>query len=153
MNLPCRRLFMKWDRPSALSHGTEMRAFHAIGVAKRTGVAVSRLRCCDEKGLLPDLKRLPNGRRRFSEEDVAMVEFLGCLRETGMPIRDLKRYIALPQGPGTGRERCQLLEQRDGILAKIASLASQLTRIRSKIQMHHDALGMQPDPGTLRESV
>ena len=111
-------------------------------VAKRTGVAISRLRYYDEEGLLPDLKRLPNGHRRFSEEDVAMVEFLVCLRETGMPIRDLKRYIALAQKPGTGQERCHLLENhRDGVLAKMASLESQLGKINSKIQMYHDALG------------
>ena len=111
-------------------------------VAKRTGVAISRLRYYDDEGLLPDLKRLPNGHRRFSEDDVAMVEFLVCLRGTGMPIRDLKRYIAMAQRPGTGRERCRLLENhRDGVLAMIASLESQLMKINSKIQMYHDASG------------
>lgn len=111
-------------------------------VAERTGVAISALRYYDDEGLLPDLKRSSNGHRRFSEDDVAMVEFLVCLRETGMPIRDLKRYVNLAQQPGTREERCQLLEDhRDAVLAKIESLEGQLGKIHSKIQLYHKALG------------
>lgn len=111
-------------------------------VAQQTGVAVSALRYYDDEGLLPDLKRLPNGHRRFSDDDVAMVEFVVCLRETGMPIRDLKHYVHLAQQRGTGEERCQLLEaHRDAVLAKMASLKKQLGKIQSKIQLYHEALG------------
>jgi len=111
-------------------------------VAQQTGVAVSALRYYDDEGLLPDLKRLPNGHRRFSNDDIAMVEFLVCLRGTGMPIRDLKHYVSLAQRRGTGEERCQLLEtHRDAVLTKIASLESQLEKINAKIQLYHEALG------------
>jgi MerR family transcriptional regulator, aldehyde-responsive regulator len=111
-------------------------------VAQQTGVAISALRYYDDEGLLPELQRLPNGHRRFSDDDVAMVEFIVCLRETGMPIRDLKHYVALAQQTGTGEERCQLLEaHRDEVLAKMTSLESQLGKINSKIDLYYKALG------------
>ena len=111
-------------------------------VSKRTGVSMSAIRYYDVEGLLPDLSRLPNGHRRFSDDDVAMVEFLVCLRETGMPIRDLKHYVELAQRRGTGAERCRLLEEhRDSVLSKIDSLSGQLKKIDSKIQLYHEALG------------
>lgn len=111
-------------------------------VAQQTGVAISALRYYDDEGLLPDLKRLPNGHRRFSNDDVAMVEFIVCLRETGMPIRDLQHYVQLAQQRGTGEQRCQLLEaHRDSVLAKMASLEKQLEKIQSKIELYHKALG------------
>ncbi|MEM6428638.1 MAG: MerR family transcriptional regulator [Deinococcota bacterium] len=112
--------------------------------ADAAGVTIATLRYYEQEGLLRDIQRLPNGHRRYSDQDIAWVEFLSCMRESGMPIQALKRYVSLCYQPGTGRERCDLLtDHRDVVKDKMAALQIQLERIESKIAWYEDALAAQ----------
>ncbi|MEM7734198.1 MAG: MerR family transcriptional regulator [Deinococcota bacterium] len=112
--------------------------------ADRAGVTIATLRYYEQEGLLRDIQRLPNGHRRYSDQDIAWLEFLNCMRESGMPIQALKRYVSLCHQPGTGRARCDLLtDHRDVVKDKMAALQTQLERIESKIGWYEDALAEQ----------
>jgi DNA-binding transcriptional MerR regulator len=79
-------------------------------VVERTGVTAYTLRYYERIGLL-EIDRHASGRRRFSTHDVDRVVFIGRLRATAMPIRDIQRYFDLvATGPSTEDQRLALLE-------------------------------------------
>ena len=65
-----------------------------------------------EKHELIQIARDKNGRRVYENGDVTWISFIKKLKDTGMPIKDIKRYSALRyQGPSTMQERLAMLEK------------------------------------------
>jgi DNA-binding transcriptional MerR regulator len=93
-------------------------------LAKRTGLSAHTLRYYERIGLLPYADRAQSGQRDYDASILTWIEFLGRLKATGMPIREMLNYAALRgQGSATERERHKLLEQhRDRIRLKLAEL-------------------------------
>jgi DNA-binding transcriptional MerR regulator len=103
-------------------------------VAEQTGVTAHTLRYYERIGLL-DVGRQASGHRRFSTHDLDRVVFIGKLRATAMPIRDIQRYFALVVvGPSTEGERLALLEaHRSTVRARLEELEAALGAIEYKI--------------------
>jgi DNA-binding transcriptional MerR regulator len=103
-------------------------------VAERTGVTAHTLRYYERIGLL-DIGRQESGHRRFSTRDVDRIVFIGRLRATMMPIRDVQRYFALvARGPSTEGERLALLEaHRNAVRAQLHEMEAALDAIEHKI--------------------
>jgi DNA-binding transcriptional MerR regulator len=103
-------------------------------VAERTGVSAHTLRYYERIGLLA-VPRDPSGHRRYDERAYARVVFLSRLRMTGMPIRELQRYVALVgDGEATVPERLQmLLAHRAAVRAQIHELQLALETVDFKI--------------------
>src|SRR6266545_1008951 len=78
------------------------------------------------------------GRRRYSPEDLDWLQLLTCLRGTGMPVREMRRYAELARsGPATVAERLRLFEEhRERVLARIADLQRDLDAINAKIGIY-----------------
>ena len=80
-------------------------------VAAQTGVSAHTLRYYERVGLITPVGRAPNGHRRYAAGDIDWVRLLSCLRETGMGIRDLQRFVAGAGGEvATARARLAVLE-------------------------------------------
>ncbi|MFI1507653.1 MerR family transcriptional regulator [Streptomyces sp. NPDC020597] len=81
-------------------------------VADRTGLSVHALRFYEREGLLVGpVHRTAGGRRRYSPTDVDWLGICVRLRESGMPLAELKRFAELVrQGPGNEPERLRLLD-------------------------------------------
>ena len=62
-------------------------------VAVRFKLSVHTIRFYDKKGLLPFVLRNQKGNRVFTESDLNMIQTICCLKDTGMLIRDIKKYI------------------------------------------------------------
>src|ERR671917_1288255 len=78
-------------------------------VAERCGVSAHTLRYYERIGLL-DVSRDAAGHRVYDARDYARVVFLTRLRMTGMPIRELQRYVALvAEGEASVPERLRML--------------------------------------------
>jgi len=109
-------------------------------VAARTGLTVHTLRYYERAGLIPAIERAGNGHRRYSEEDLAWIEFVKCLRSTGMPISDVQRYVELQQqGDATSAERLEIMEShRRALKAKIEELSGFLNRIEGKVERYRE---------------
>jgi DNA-binding transcriptional MerR regulator len=107
-------------------------------VADRTGFSLDTLRYYERIGLLVSIARSAGGRRVFTEEDVAWLGILQCLRETGMPIAGMLRYAKLARrGDQTIAERLRLLEDHDrAVEERIAELRARQIHIRQKIQWY-----------------
>lgn len=81
--------------------------------AKVLGVAPSTIRYYDKEGLLPFVERSGGGIRMFQDKDFEWLFVIDCLKKTGMPIKDIKRYIDMSlKGDETINERLELLLKR-----------------------------------------
>jgi DNA-binding transcriptional MerR regulator len=106
-------------------------------VAEKTGVSAHTLRYYERIGLL-DVGRLASGHRRFTERDVERVVFIGRLRATAMPIREIQRYFDLvAEGPQTEDERLALLQaHRGSVRVRLSELEAALDAIERKIAFY-----------------
>jgi DNA-binding transcriptional MerR regulator len=104
-------------------------------VVEQTGFSLDTLRYYERIGLLDDIARNSGGQRVFTEEDVAWLRILRCLRDTGMPIQRMVRYAELARGGDeTIGERLEVLAEHDrDIDEKIAHLRVEQEHIRAKI--------------------
>jgi DNA-binding transcriptional MerR regulator len=108
--------------------------------AARFGLTAHTLRRYEQVGLVDPVPRDSAGRRRYAEADLRRLEFLTRLRTTGMPVREMLRYVQLTRsGPQTTAQRRALLEgHRRRVLARIAELRRDLDVINYKIDMYGD---------------
>ena len=104
-------------------------------MSARTGISLDTLRYYERVGLMPEVERLPNGHRRYGQNDVGWIEIVQCLRHTGMPIRDIQDYTRMAlEGDHTIDERLGLLqEHRVSVLQQIAELQANLEHLDGKI--------------------
>ena len=104
-------------------------------VAAFSGLSAHTLRYYERIGLLDPVNRVHGGQRRYSADDLASLAFLQRLRATGMPIRDMQRFVELRrQGDATVAARRALLEaHRDEVLERIAELQRDLATVTDKI--------------------
>lgn len=64
-------------------------------VAEKMGISAYTLRFYDKEGLFPHVARDRNNVRLFSDEDLEWVNIVQCLRETGMPLAEVKEFVQL----------------------------------------------------------
>jgi DNA-binding transcriptional MerR regulator len=109
-------------------------------VVEKTGLSAHTLRYYEKIGLIQAVDRDDNGHRRYSSDDVGWLDFLKCLRSTGMPVRDVKRYAELYEaGDSTMTERRELLEaHRARIEADLRELEANLDAIAYKIAFYRE---------------
>lgn len=80
------------------------------------------------QGLVPNVKRDSNNYRIFDDRDIAWIQNLNCLKNCGMSISEMKRYITLCLGgEATIPERKVILD------IKRKSLVEQLKQVQECI--------------------
>lgn len=117
-------------------------ATYTIGqMARKLGVSTSTLRYYDSEGLLPFVGRTGGGAREFRDEDMPMINIIGCLKAGGMPIKDIKRYVDLcDEGDATiGRRLDMIRGQRDAVVAKMRELQDNLDALDYKLWYYQTA--------------
>ena len=88
--------------------------FSPSQAAEQSGFSLDTLRYYERIGLLDGIDRAPSGHRRFDGEDLEWLGVLRCLRDTGMPIAQMRRYAELARGgQATLAERMRLLTEHD----------------------------------------
>jgi DNA-binding transcriptional MerR regulator len=105
-------------------------------LAKRSGLTAHTIRYYERIGLLPYADRNQSRHRDYDASILTWIEFLGRLKTTGMPIRDMLRYAALRERSvdGTEAERRELLERhRAAVRAHAAELQACLLVLDTKI--------------------
>ena len=104
-------------------------------VAEQTGVTAHTLRYYERIGLLDGVARDHAGYRAYTADDVRRVVFLTRLRMTGMPIREVQRYVTLVAGgEQTVPERLTMLQaHRDAVRTQLTDLQAALDAVEFKI--------------------
>ncbi|WCK55726.1 MerR family transcriptional regulator [Aneurinibacillus sp. Ricciae_BoGa-3] len=95
----------------------------------------STLRYYEKKGLLPLIERDEAGRRLFSEDQIALLEIVLCLKHTHMPISDIQQYIDwVVEGDNTIESRLEMMKNhKQAVLAEISLITESLKGIDVKI--------------------
>lgn len=112
---------------------------YSIGeVAKILGLSIYTIRFYDKEGLLPFVSRNKSGNREFTESDLNLFKIICCLKNTGMHIKEIKKYIELcMEGADNIDIRKELLlEHKKEILKQMNTLNENLNLIDSKIQIY-----------------
>ncbi|MFJ9344218.1 MerR family transcriptional regulator [Streptomyces sp. NPDC101733] len=107
-------------------------------VEARTGLTQHTLRWYERIGLMPHVDRSHSGQRRFTDQDLGWLAFVGKLRATGMSVADMVRYAELVrEGEHTTEQRRELLERtREDVRARITELNDALGVLDFKIGMY-----------------
>lgn len=111
-------------------------------VAEKMGVTVPTLRYYDKEGLVPFVDKKPNGTRVFKDEDFKGLEIITCMKNSGMPIKDIKRYMDLCQeGDSTLQERLEVFfERKEAVQAQLDELDKVMRTINHKIEYYETAI-------------
>lgn len=111
-------------------------------VAKRFGIEPHTLRFYEKEGIVSP-ERSPSGIRVYTPENVARLEMAMCLKSTGMPLKDIKRYFDLvDQGDETLDQRLEIFtDHRQHVLDQIAELQKDLCKIERKIEWYKTFVG------------
>jgi DNA-binding transcriptional MerR regulator len=104
-------------------------------LARRSGLSAHTIRYYERIGLLPYADRDQSSQRDYDASILTWIAFLGRLKTTGMPIREMVRYAALRErGVVTEAERRDMLEQhRERVRAHVADLQACLLVLDTKI--------------------
>ena len=110
--------------------------------AEQSGFSLDTLRYYERIGLLDGVDRAPSGHRRFDDDDLEWLGVLRCLRDTGMPIADMRRYAELARGgEATHAERLDLLTGHDmRVQERITLLRAQRKHLQEKIDWYRSQL-------------
>lgn len=109
-------------------------------VARRFNLSAHTLRFYDKEGLLPFVARNSAGNRAFTDADLDWVKLIVCLKDTGMPIKEIKAYCDWARlGSRTVDERKTMLaEHREEVLGQIEQLKLNLQLIEEKLAFYED---------------
>ncbi|MDD2968261.1 MAG: MerR family transcriptional regulator [Lachnospiraceae bacterium] len=112
-------------------------------IADKTNLTEHTIRYYDREGLIPFLARSKSGSRQFSEDDLEWIQLVCCLRNSGMPLQEIKEFMQMClKGKESFEERKRLLIQhKEKILNDMKNLEKSLTTIQYKID-HYKELGI-----------
>lgn len=105
-------------------------------VVQRSGLSEHTLRYYEHIGLLETVKRdNSSGHRRYTADDVQIIEALACLRKTGMSIEEMRMYIALRKdGFAAANQQLALFEgHRKALEQEIAQKQEHLRYLEQKV--------------------
>lgn len=107
-------------------------------VSEMYGLSQDTLRYYERIGLIPTINRSKGGKRDYTEEDCKWIEFIKCMRSSGLSIEVLIEYVTLfKQGDETiGARKDILIEQRKILMEKMEDIKKTIERLDFKIEMY-----------------
>ncbi|NLI22160.1 MAG: MerR family transcriptional regulator [Clostridiales bacterium] len=126
-------------------------AYSIREVSRRTGLPASTLRYYETERLLPPVPRDGARRRAYAQEDLETIAVVTCLKNTGMPIQEIRRFMQLcRQGDSTLPERYRIvLAHRRATQERIARLQKELMHVNQKVAYYRAACGLLDEPDGL----
>lgn len=81
---------------------TKRYAFEQISMnikefSKISGISAYTLKYYEKIGIFQEIQRNASGHRDFSENDLLWAQFINRLKETGMPLEQIREYATLRQ--------------------------------------------------------
>ena len=111
-------------------------------VSKKTGLTPHTLRYYEKEGLISGVERSQGGIRQYSDEDLERLGLIRCLKNTGMSIQEIARFVQLThEGDHTLEERVELLRaHREQVLARMAEMQQHLDKVTWKLNFFSEKL-------------
>ncbi len=116
--------------------------YYSIGeFSKLTDLGIHTLRYYEqEKLIIPE--RNSSNRRRYSDKDIVWIDFIKRLKDTGMPIKQIRLYAELrATGDSTLEERMELLiRHREVLNEEIGKLQAHMDKLDEKIAFYRETI-------------
>ena len=111
-------------------------------VSKKTGLTAHTLRYYEKEGLISGVERTQGGFRQYTDEDLERLGLICCLKNTGMSIQEIARFVQLTrEGDHTLQERVELLrEHRDRVLERMEEMQKYLDKVTWKLNFFSEKL-------------
>ena len=111
-------------------------------VSKKTGLTAHTLRYYEKEGLLSGVERTQGGFRQYTDEDLERLGLICCLKNTGMSIQEIARFVQLThEGEHTLEERVELLRtHRERVLERMAEMQKHLDKVTWKLNFFSEKL-------------
>ena len=111
-------------------------------VSKKTGLTAHTLRYYEKEGLITGVERSQGGIRQYTDEDLERLGLIRCLKNTGMSIQEIARFVQLTHaGDHTLEERVELLrEHRERVLERMAEMQEHLDKVTWKLNFFSEKL-------------
>lgn len=108
-------------------------------VSEKYDISEDTLRYYEKIGLLPKIPR-KNKIRNYDEKSCKWIEFIKCMRKSGLSIESLTKYMSLyNKGRKTISQRKELLiEQRNILINKQKELIETIKRLDYKIELYEE---------------
>jgi DNA-binding transcriptional MerR regulator len=110
-----------------------MTTYAPAEASEHTGLSLDTLRYYERLGLFGPVRRTSAGRRVYSDNDVAWVRLLVCLRNAGLGISDLQRLMG------------RLRDRSSGPTGVVELLEEHRSRLHGEIAKMNLALGVLDD--------
>lgn len=107
-------------------------------VSEISGISTHTIRFYDNEGLFPFVHRDKNNVRLFSDNNLEWINMVHCLKETGMSISDIRKYIDLcNQGDSTAEERYAIiLKQKEKAEQEVIKMQKRVDILNKKIDFY-----------------
>ena len=111
-------------------------------VSNKTGLSTHTLRYYEKEGLISDVERSQGGFRQYTDEDLERLGLIRCLKNTGMSIQEIARFVQLThEGDHTLEERVERLrEHREPVLERMAEMQEHLDKVTWKLNFFTEKL-------------
>lgn len=111
-------------------------------LAKRTGLAASRIRFYEKSGLLNTIQRQENGYREYGLEALWMLEIISTAQSAGFALDEIRSL--LPDSRSTWQHDA-LLESLQNKVSEIERLQERLAKNKTQLLLAIDSMKNRPD--------
>ena len=111
-------------------------------VGKKYNLTPDTLRYYERIGLVSNVPRNKNGIRNYDDKTCRRIEFIKCMRDAGVEIEILIKYIDLyEKGRQTVKARKQLLEeQKEKLLEKQKNINETISKLNYKLELYDEII-------------
>jgi len=110
-------------------------------IAEKFQLSLPTLRYYDKEGLIPNLNKNEAGVRRFTDENISSLQIVECLKNSGMPIKDIKQFMLWTlEGDATLAKRLEMFQTlRKSVLTQMDKMQETLNTIDFKCDYYGQA--------------
>lgn len=111
--------------------------------AEKTNLSIYTIRYYDKEGLLPLIKRNESGIRKFTDNDIEWINLICCLKNSGMSIENIKKfmYCCLKGKDGIEERKVILESHKKNIKNQMKQLNRSMEIINYKLD-HYKEIGI-----------
>lgn len=110
-------------------------------VSEKYNISADTLRYYEKVGVIKPVTR-KNGIRQYGDKEIDNIEFVVCMRNAGISIEALVKYIKLfDEGDQTASQRKQILiDEREKLKIKLYEMNKAMDKLNYKIDVYYSEM-------------
>lgn len=110
-------------------------------VSEKYNISADTLRYYEKVGVIKPVTR-KNGIRQYGDKEIDNIEFVVCMRNAGISIEALVKYIKLfDEGDQTASQRKQILiDEREKLKIKLDEMNKAMDKLNYKIDVYYSEM-------------